>query len=98
MTSPTALPPRRGQSLQHIIGALVQMTRHSLIIHLFVFSVVALSICVPAKCANLLSENFDELTLGPIVTIPSEVRNRQAWTPTAPTGWIVDKSGMPANV
>src|SRR5262245_28469180 len=48
--------------------------------------------------ANLLTENFDELTLGPIVTIPTEVRNRQAWTPTPPAGWTVDNSGMPANV
>jgi hypothetical protein len=55
-----------------------------------------------ALAVDLLKENFDELTLGPVVTFQSEIRSRKAFTKTAPMGpgvqgtWEVDNSAMPA--
>lgn len=71
-------------------------TAHCIVLCAVVAIVGTLS--APTRGANLLTENFDELTLGPIVTIPTEVRNRQAWTPTPPMGWVVDNSAMPGTV
>ncbi len=45
--------------------------------------------------ADLYAENFEGLTLGPVVTFDSEIRERQAWTDVPPTGWTVDDSGVP---
>lgn len=55
-----------------------------------------------ARAVDLLTENFEGLTLGPIVTFDTEVRSRAAWTKSVPTGigvegvWAIDDSAMPA--
>ncbi|QDU89528.1 hypothetical protein Pla175_29200 [Pirellulimonas nuda] len=44
----------------------------------------------PAGAADLFSENFDGLTLKPVVTFESELRDRAAWQevgPNGPAGW-----------
>ncbi len=48
----------------------------------------------PARLAaqDLFSEDFESLTLLPIVTYQSELRDRSAWTDVPPDGWIVDNS------
>jgi hypothetical protein len=54
-----------------------------------------------AHAVDLLSENFDQLSLNPVVTFDSEVRSRRAWTKTPPSGagvegvWTIDDSVMP---
>jgi|GEM_PF-1666051 len=53
-----------------------------------------------ASGVDLLNENFDDLTLNPVVTFFSEIRNREAWTTTPPTPfstevWSIDNSLMP---
>ncbi|BBO32935.1 hypothetical protein PLANPX_2547 [Lacipirellula parvula] len=51
---------------------------------------------------DLLTENFEGLTLNPIVTFDTEIRSRAAWTKSVPTGpgtegtWSIDDTGMPA--
>ena len=55
-----------------------------------------------AHAVDLLTENFEGLTLTPVVTFDSEVRSRAAWTKSVPVGagvegtWSVDDSLMPA--
>lgn len=44
---------------------------------------------------DFFAEDFEGLTLGPVATFESEIRERDAWTETAPTGWTVDDSGVP---
>lgn len=50
-----------------------------------------------ALAVDLFSEDFDDLTLGPVVTFASEIRNRAAWTEVPPTGWTNDDSGVPTD-
>lgn len=56
----------------------------------------------PAQAVDLLTENFEGLTLTPVVTFDSEVRSRAAWTKSVPTGagvegtWAIDDTLMPA--
>ncbi len=45
-----------------------------------------------AYAVDLFAEDFEGLTLKPIVTFESELRSRAAWTDVAPTGWTVDNS------
>ncbi|MCC6492910.1 MAG: PEP-CTERM sorting domain-containing protein [Pirellulales bacterium] len=53
-----------------------------------------------AHGVDLLTENFEGLALGPVVTFESEVRSRAAWTKSVPTGagvegvWSIDDSAM----
>jgi hypothetical protein len=47
------------------------------------------------SAVDLYSQNFDQLTLGPVVTFDTEVRSREAWTKTPPAGWTQDDSGVP---
>ncbi|MCG8511054.1 MAG: hypothetical protein MI741_17675, partial [Rhodospirillales bacterium] len=51
---------------------------------------------VPAAAEYRFAEGFNELTLGPSVS-PTEFNGfgPAAWTPTPPTGWTLDNSGMP---
>lgn len=61
---------------------------------------IAVILCNSAQGVDLLSENFDDLPLGPVVTFFSEIRNREAWTQTPPTPfgteiWSIDNSLMP---
>ncbi len=43
------------------------------------------------------TENFDGVTLGPIVDeqIPNDDPREAVWSPTGPTGWVSDRSGTP---
>ncbi len=59
----------------------------------------------PAMAANLLSENFDGLTLtdsvdegvaGPVGD-PGGSPGSDVWTDVAPAGWVLDSSGVPGN-
>ena len=52
-------------------------------------------ITTPARAVDLFSEDFEGLTLGPVVTFASEIREREAWTKTPPAGWTQDDSGVP---
>lgn len=58
-----------------------------------------LSICFggisPTWAIDLFSEDFEGLTLGPIVTFDSEIRSRSAWTEVPPPGWTVIDLGVP---
>lgn len=47
---------------------------------------------------DLYSQNFESVTLGPIVSYSVLLREREAWTATPPAGMVVDNSGMPAAV
>ena len=47
-----------------------------------------------ASAADLFSEDFEGLTLKPVVTFDSEIRSREAWTDIPPAGWTVDNSGV----
>ena len=47
-----------------------------------------------AFSVDLFDEDFEGLTLGPIVTYQSELRSREAWTDVPPEGWIVDNSNV----
>ena len=38
----------------------------------------------------LFTENFEGVTLGPVVTYDTEVRSREAWSATFPAGWVRD--------
>ena len=55
-----------------------------------------------AGAVDLLTENFEGLTLNPVVTFDTEVRSRAAWTKSVPTGagvegtWAIDDTAMPA--
>jgi hypothetical protein len=44
---------------------------------------------------DLFSEDFEGVTLGPIVTYASELREREAWSETFPAGWVPDNSLVP---
>jgi len=52
----------------------------------------------PTLAVDLYSQNFESVTLGPIVTYPVMVRERKAWTAAPPAGMTVDNSLMPAGV
>jgi hypothetical protein len=41
---------------------------------------------------DLFSEDFEDLTLMPVVTFDSEIREREAWTDIPPGGWTIDNS------
>ena len=41
---------------------------------------------------DLFSEDFEGVTLGPIVTYATELREREAWSETFPAGWVPDNS------
>jgi len=56
---------------------------------------INLGMAVPSFAVDLFSEDFDDLTLGPVVTFDSEIRSRNAWTEVPPTGWTVNDSGVP---
>jgi hypothetical protein len=45
----------------------------------------------------LFEEDFEGLNLGPVVTFPSEIEAREAWTSTAPANWVSDPSGVPGD-
>jgi hypothetical protein len=47
---------------------------------------------------DLFSEDFEGVTLGPIVTFQTQPREREAWSPTFPPGWVADNSGFPTSV
>jgi hypothetical protein len=72
--------------------------RHLAIAHLSSLALLAGS----AQAVDLLTENFEGLTLNPVVTFDSEVRSRAAWTKSVPTGagvegtWAIDDTAMPA--
>lgn len=51
-----------------------------------------------AWAVDLYSQNFESVTLGPIVTYQVMLRERAAWTSTPPGGMVVDNSLMPAGV
>lgn len=51
----------------------------------------------PSLAVDLFSEDFNDLTLGPVVTFASEIRSRAAWTEVPPTGWTNDDSGVPTD-
>lgn len=57
----------------------------------------ALPLVLPTTglAVDFFAEDFEGLTLGPVVTFESEIREREAWTKTAPAGWTVDDSGVP---
>ncbi len=46
----------------------------------------------PVAAVDLFSEDFEGLTLQPVVTFESELRSRAAWTDVAPDGWTADNS------
>jgi len=52
---------------------------------------------VPARAVVLFEEDFEGLTLGPVVTFPSEVTAFEAWTSTPPQNWSSDASGVPGD-
>ena len=67
-------------------------------------SVLCLFACLvaprPASGVDLLFEDFENLTLNPVVTFYSELREREAWTTTTPAPyntetWTIDNSQMP---
>jgi hypothetical protein len=60
--------------------------------------VAALSCSNSAYGVDLYTQNFESVTLGPIVSYSVMVRNREAWTATPPAGMAIDNSGMPAGV
>ncbi|MEO1496218.1 MAG: PEP-CTERM sorting domain-containing protein [Planctomycetota bacterium] len=69
---------------------------------LAVLGVLAALVATPsANAVTLLSEDFEAATLGPVVTLQSEIREREAWTddPTVlaglPGGWTADDSAVP---
>jgi hypothetical protein len=71
--------------------------------HLAIAQLSALSLFSgSAGAVDLLTQNFEGLTLNPVVTFDSEVRSRAAWTKSVPSGagvqgiWSVDDSAMPA--
>ena len=47
---------------------------------------------------DLFFEDFEGVTLGPIVTHGVLLRDRAAWSATPPAGWVTDNSGMPPAV
>ncbi|MGL4512603.1 MAG: PEP-CTERM sorting domain-containing protein [Lacipirellulaceae bacterium] len=55
---------------------------------------VAIVPAARATAVDLFSEDFDGLTLKPVVTFQSELRERQAWTEVSPLGWENDNSGV----
>ena len=67
---------------------------------LSVYVVLAAIIGSPSTvlAVDLYSQNFESVTLGPIVTYQVMLREREAWTATPPAGMVVDNSLMPAGV
>lgn len=63
-----------------------------------VWLIAALSLPSAANAVDLYSQNFESVTLGPIVTYGAMLREREAWTATPPAGMSVDNSGMPPAV
>lgn len=61
----------------------------------FVAAVLPLTLTASAGAVDFFAEDFEGLTLNPVVTFESEIREREAWTDTPPAGWIVDDSGVP---
>ena len=47
---------------------------------------------------DLFSQNFESVTLGPTVTYGEVLRDREAWSPNFPAGWVRDNSGIPGTV
>ncbi|MEX0613062.1 MAG: hypothetical protein WD229_13155, partial [Pirellulales bacterium] len=47
---------------------------------------------------DLYSQNFEGVTLGPTVTYGEVLRDREAWSPNFPAGWVRDNSGFPGAV
>lgn len=71
--------------------------------HLAIVQISSLALLSgPAHAVDLLTENFEGLTLNPVVTFDTEVRSRAAWTKSVPTGagvegtWAIDDTLMPA--
>src|SRR5262245_48519601 len=50
--------------------------------------VVVMLAAAPAFAVHLISQDFEGLTLGPVVTFDSEIRERGAWTEIPPAGWV----------
>lgn len=55
-------------------------------------------VATPSLAVDLYSQNFESVTLGPIVTYQVMQRERAAWTATPPTGMVVNNSLMPGGV
>lgn len=57
-------------------------------------------IALPSQAfgVDLFFENFESVPLGPVVTIQTQPRDRNAWSPTFPQNWAVDNSLMPPGV
>ena len=69
---------------------------------LFAAVVAASLLAAPARAAVLFEEDFESLTLGPIVTFGDsddggELPSREAWTNAGPAGWVSDASGVPGD-
>ena len=60
-----------------------------------VAAALPLTLTASAGAVDFFAEDFEGLTLGPVVTFESEIREREAWTDTPPAGWTVDDSGVP---
>lgn len=70
-------------------------------LQILVFTLVLLLVAmcpVSLWAVDLYSQNFENVTLGPIVTYQVMQRERAAWTATPPSGMVVDNSLMPAGV
>ncbi|MEM7311710.1 MAG: PEP-CTERM sorting domain-containing protein [Planctomycetota bacterium] len=61
-------------------------------------NVTAILICLYGTSltmgVDLFDEDFESLTLQPIITYQSELRSRSAWTDVPPEGWTVDNSNV----
>lgn len=72
--------------------------------HRIRFLIGSLTLCsaavVPSAtlAVDLYSQNFESVSLGPIVTYQVLTREREAWTATPPAGMTVDNSLMPSSV
>jgi hypothetical protein len=70
-------------------------------VHVFAVALALVATFVSPRTTlgvDLYSQNFESVTLGPIVSYSVMVREREAWTATPPAGMVVDNSGMPAGV
>lgn len=62
------------------------------------FACAVVLVPAAARAVDLYTQNFESVSLGPIVTYQALPREREAWTATPPAGMTVDNSLMPATV
>lgn len=91
LNAPIGTSPLRLDLLDHLWSFLPMSQR----LVAAVAALGALLTALPAFAVDYFAEDFDGLTLGPVVTYLSEIREREAWTQTPPAGWTVDDSGVP---